>query len=108
MSGTSGSDMLGGIILFFGIELVALVLAIVGGSIMDLLEGQFYAMGLYSNLPPEWDTTAGESMLVNVFYACPYVFGLLGLFVLFVTIWHRVGRDREEEEEYTDYTSDEL
>ena len=107
MAGTSGSNMLGGIILFFGIELVALVLAVLGGSILDLLEGQFYAMGMYS-LPPEWDTTAGESMLVNVFYAVPYVLGLLGLFVLFVTIWHRVGRDREEEEEYTDYSSDEL
>lgn len=108
MAGTSGENMLGGILLFFGLELTALVIAILGGSILDLLEGQFYAMGWYSNLPAEWDTTVGESMLVNVFYACPYILGLLGIFVLIVTIWHRVGRDREEEEEYTDYASDEL
>lgn len=108
MAGTSGESMLGGILLFFGIELVALVLAILGGSILDLLEGSFYAMGFYDNIPPEWDTTAGEGMLVNVFFAVPYVLGILGIFVLFVTIWHRVGRDREEEEEYSEYRSDEL
>lgn len=108
MAGTSGSDMLTGIILFFGIELLALVLAVLGGSILDLLEGQFYSLGFYDNLPPEWDTTAGEGMLVNIFYAIPYILGLLGIFVLVVTIWHRVGRDREEEEEYLEYRSDEL
>lgn len=108
MAGTSSTSMLGGIILFFGIELVALLLAVIGGSILDLLEGQFYSLGLYSNLPAEWDTTAGESMLVNIYYAVPYILGVLGLFVLFVTIWHRVGRDREEEEEYNEYQSDQL
>lgn len=108
MAGTSSTSMLGGILLFFGLEIIALVVAVLGGSILDLLEGQFYAMGWYE-LPAEWDTNAGESMLVNIFYATPYIIGLLGLFVLFATIWHRVGQDRDEEdEEYTDYRSDQL
>lgn len=107
MAGTSGTSMLGGIILFFGIELMALTVAVLGGSILDMLEGQFYAMGWYS-LPAEWDTNAGEGMLVNIFFAMPYILGLLGLFVLFVTIYHRVGQDREDEDEYNEYRSDEL
>lgn len=109
MAGTSPTNMLSGILLFFGIELLALVIAIFGGSILDLLEGNFYALGFYSNLPAEWDTTAGEGMLVNIFYAVPYILAILGLFVLFVTIFHRVGRDREDEdEEYNEYNSDQL
>lgn len=108
MGGTSAENMLSGIILFFIIELTALLIAVFGGSILDLLEGQFYSMGMYDNLPAEWDTTAGESMLVNIFYAVPYLVGLLGLYVLFVTIWHRHGSDREDPEEYNEYGGDKL
>lgn len=106
MAGTSGENMLGGIILFFGVELLALIIAIFGGSILDLLEGNFYALGFYSNLPAEWDTTAGEGMLVNIFYAVPYILALLGLYILFITIWHRHGSDREDNDEYNEYGGD--
>lgn len=96
MAGTKPHTMLAGIIAFFMTEVVALATAVVGGSIIDIVEVQLVQAGMV-DVPAEWSPDAYK-LLINIFYVMPYVISLLGLFILFVTIYQRYGIDQEEEE----------
>lgn len=100
--------MLAGVIAFFIAEIIALATAVIGGSILDILEVQLAGAGLL-DVSTEWLTPVGDTyihpytILVNIFYAMPYIMALLGLVILFVTIYHRYISDTEEEDEEDEY-----
>lgn len=97
MAGTTSHTMLTGIILFFTAEISALSLAVFGGSLVDILEEKFYSLGMF-NIEGSWNNFDTYNQVVAVFYLCPYILAGLGVLILFLTIWHRHGSDREDEE----------
>lgn len=76
---------------------MALATAVLGGSVLDIIEVQMAQVGMF-DVPEEWNPDAYK-LLVNVFYLCPYIMALLGLFFLFITIFQRYGVDQTEDEE---------
>ena len=100
MAGTSAHTMLTGIILFFLCEIYALSVAVFGGSILDIIEGNMYDLGMYA-IDGDWGSASSwfaYDSVVNIFYLTPYIIGLLGVVILFLTIWHRHGSDEPEDE----------
>lgn len=104
MAGTTSGSMLAGIITFFLCEIYALVVAVFGGSLVDILEYTFDRAGFFA-VPETWSLDAYTQM-VNVFYFTPYIMALLGIVILVVTIWHRHGTDKQVSDEYAAYTDD--
>jgi len=100
MAGTRPHTMLAGVITFFICEIIALSTAVIGGSTLDILEVQMAQAGML-DVPEKWNPDAYKP-LINIFYICPYIMSLLGLFVLFITIFQRYGIDQSEDEEYYD------
>lgn len=98
MSGTTPTTMLRAILLCMGCCLSGLILATVGGPVLDILHDQFSRMGLF-DLPPAWDTTTHYMTLVDLFYVLPYLLPMFGLFVLMVTIYHWYQEEHEENED---------
>ena len=102
MAGTSPHSMLTGVILFFSCELIALILAVIGGSLMDILEVNLVGAGLLET--GDWNNSFYAS-LINIYYWIPYILGGLGIFILLTTIYQRYGKDKEDDDtEY--YTND--
>lgn len=99
MAGTSPFTMFQAIIIFFTSCALAVGIAVVGGSIIDILENMFFGLGWF-DLPTEWDSTNGYRMLVNMFYAMEYIIPMIGLFILIVTYIQRHTTD-DDEDEYT-------
>lgn len=97
--------MLAGIITFFLCEIYALVVAVFGGSLVDILEDTFDRAGMFVVSDPEHWNFDAYAQMVNVFYFTPYIMALLGIVILVVTIWHRHGTDREVSDEYS-YSDD--
>ena len=110
MAGTQGKHMLTGVIAFFIAEIMALATAVVGGSVLDILEVQMAGTGML-DVPNEWLIQSGSTyyhpytIMVNIFYAMPYIMALLGLLILFVTIYHRYTADTVEEDEEDEYNA---
>lgn len=100
MAGTSPHSMLTGLILFFTCELTGLVLAVIGGSLMDILEVNLVGAGLLET--GDWNNTFYTG-LINIFYWIPYILGVLGIFILLTTIYQRYGKDKQDEEEDETY-----
>lgn len=96
--------MLAGIILFFMCEIYALIVAVLGGSLIDILESTFDKAGFFI-VGDNWNFDAYTAM-VNLFYLTPYVIAILGIVILVVTIWHRHGKDQELPEDYSTGDSD--
>lgn len=106
MAGTSSGSMLTGIIMFFLCEIYALVVAVFGGSLVDILEDTFDKAGMFVLSDPEQWNFDAYAQMVNMFYFTPYVMALLGIVILVMTIWQRHGRDREAAEERNEYSND--
>lgn len=101
MAGTEPHSMLSGIIIFFLCEIYALSVAVLGGSLVDILEAKFYDLGMY-DINGSWGAESSwyaYNSVVNIFYLTPYIIGLLGVVILVLTIWHRHGSDREEDDQ---------
>lgn len=99
MAGTEPHTMLTGIILFFLCEISALSLAVMGGSILDIIEGYFYELGLF-DVAGEWGAESSwftYNSMVNIFYFTPYLLAGLGILILVLTVWHRHNSDKEED-----------
>ena len=105
MAGTTPHTMLTGIILFFLCEISALSVAVFGGSILDIIEGNMYDLGMYA-IDGDWGSAASwfaYDSVVNVFYLTPYIIAGLGVIILVVTIWHRHNSDEEEDYQQNQY-----
>lgn len=102
MAGTTPGAMLSAGIIFFMSCIIAVVVGVVGGSLIDILEYQFNILGWFA-LPEEWDTTSGYMMVRNIFFVIPYIIPIIGLFIAFSTVYQRYGRDKNEEEDSTLY-----
>lgn len=100
MAGTSPQSMLSAIILFFSSILIGITLGVFGGSVVDILDSQFHSLGWFQGCT--WGEFAGYDFAINLFYFFPYIIPLLGLYILFSTIYHRHGRDREERDDGED------
>lgn len=98
MAGTSPMSMMTAGIIFFSSIVTGVIVGVVGGSLIDILEYEFNALGWF-NVPAEWDTSAGYEMIRNIFFMMPYIIPLLGLFVILATGYQRYGRDKKEQEE---------
>lgn len=96
MAGTSPFTMLQAIMIFLSSCLIGIIIAAVGGPVLDMLDYQFYQLGWF-NLPSEWDTNAGYLMVVNIYYSLVYIIPVLGFFILFVTIYQRYRTDEDDE-----------
>lgn len=97
MAGTEPHSMLTGIILFFLCEIYALSVAVLGGSLVDILEKKFYDLGFFA-IEGQWgEGFTAYYAVVNIFYLTPYIMAGLGVLILIITIWHRHGSDREED-----------
>ena len=95
MAGTSPRSMLSAVIIFFSCTLTSIVLGVFGGSVVDIIDYQFRSMGWFQG--NTWGTFAGYDFALNLFYAFPYIIELIGLYVLFSTIYHRYGRDQNNQ-----------
>ena len=104
---TSPMKMQTAVFIFFFACITALWVAVVGGSILDIVEYQFVQSGVF-DVSPEWNVYGTVyTGLVNFFYFCPYVIALLGLFVLLYTIYQRYFRD-DDEDDYMYYNGGRL
>jgi hypothetical protein len=100
MAGATAGNMLQAIFVFFSCCVTAIVLGLFGGSILDVMESRFDLIGFFA-LPPEWDALGGYSLMVNLFYATPYVLPIVGFIVIISTIFHRRPADvLDEDDEY--------
>ena len=97
MAGTSPSSMLSAVIIFFSSTLSGVIIGVFGGPIVDILDSTFRNMGWFQY--PAWGDYAGYDFAINLFYSFAYILPLLGLYVLFSTIYHRYGRDRSQPED---------
>lgn len=101
MAGTEPHSMLTGIIIFFICEIYALSVAVLGGSLVDILESTFYQIGWFDiEGTGVWGDFTAYNQIVNIFYLTPYVIGILGVVILIYTIWHRHGSDKAVEDDY--------
>lgn len=100
MAGTEPRSMLTAAIIFFSCTLMGIVLGVFGGSIVDIIDYQFRIMGWFQE--PAWGEYAGYEFAINLFYSFSYILPLLGLYVLFSTIYHRYGRDHDQLENEDD------
>ena len=99
MSGTSSVTMLKAVMIFFSSCLISIILATIGGSVLDILSNQFYNMGWY-DLPSEWDSPIN---IANIYYAVIYILPIIGIYILFVTIYQRYRTDQDDEYDYNSY-----
>lgn len=97
MAGTSPESMLSAVIIFFMTSFMGVIIGVFGGSIIDIIDYQFRSMGWFQY--PAWGEYAGYDFAINLFYSFSYILPLLGLFVLFTTVYHRYGRDRRHPED---------
>lgn len=91
--------MLQAVMIFLSSCLIGIVIATVGGPVLDILDNQFYSMGWF-DLPDEWNTNASYLGIVNIYYSLAYIIPIIGLFILFVTIYQRYRTDQEEQDDY--------
>lgn len=78
-------------------SLTGVIIGVFGGPIVDIIDNAFRSMGWFQY--PAWGDYAGYDAAINIFYSFAYIIPLLGLFILFSTIFHRYGRDRSQPEE---------
>lgn len=102
MAGTSPNTMLSAIIFFFSSVLTGIIIGVFGGSILDVLDAQFRALG-WMQTGTMWGDLAGYDFAINLFYSLAYIIPLLGIFILFSTIYHRYGKDKRERIDEDDY-----
>ena len=104
---TSPMKMQTAIFIFFMACITALWVAVIGGSVLDLIEYQFQLAGFF-DVSAEWNVySTAYTVLVNLFYFGPYIIALLGLFVLLYTIYQRYFRD-DDEDDYIMYNGGRL
>ena len=100
MAGTSSVTMLKAVMIFLSSCLISIILATIGGPILDILTDMFYNLGWY-DLSSEWKTVSNYSYsIANIYYAVIYILPIIGMYILFVTIYQRYRTDRDEMDEY--------
>lgn len=97
MAGTSPRSMLSAVIIFFSTSFAGVIIGVLGGPIVDIIDNAFRNMGWFQY--PAWGDYAGYDFAVNLFYSFAYILPIIGLYVLFSTIYHRYGRDRSQPED---------
>ena len=99
MAGTSPVTMLKAVMIFFSSCITSIILATIGGPILDILTSMFYNNNWY-DVPDKWNSFSNVMVFVNIYYAIIYILPIIGFYILFVTIYHRYRTDRDEMDEY--------
>lgn len=99
MAGTTPMKMQTAVVLFFMCEFTAVWVAVIGGSLLDILENQFLQIGWF-DIVSSWSGMDGYRLMADLFYFTPYIIGLLGVFILLMTIYQRYIKDNGDDYEY--------
>jgi len=91
----SGRTMQEGAIIMIVLIVLAAVLALLGGMVMDNIYRTFETTGLFASIPNAWDSSSQLLSIINLYYCTCIIIALLGVGIFIQSIYQKDGIDTQ-------------